>query len=240
MTPIPPRIFKLLLIFLGLGVTHHFGNDALRLLETDAPSQSIGTPQDGSLINGKRLPSSGLGFRTYSRFGSLIGRTAVNHRVRDAILEAYATTHQQRPETTYIYGETGWPQGGRFRPHHTHRNGLSVDFMVPVLRDGKPSLLPTAPWLKFGYNVSFDDQGQGQSNELAIDFGAMVDHLTALDQAAAAHGLAMEVIIFAPDLQDDLAAHGGSSLLSQLRFSRNPSWVRHDDHYHIDFRELAP
>jgi len=235
-----PKTLKFSLIILGLGIAQHFGNDALRLLESSAPSQSIGTPQDGHLIHGKRLPSSGPGFRTYSRFGSLIGRTAVNNKVRDAILEAYAITYRQRPQTTFVYGETGWPWGGRFRPHHTHRNGMSVDFMVPVLRNGKPSIIPTPPWLKFGYNVSFDEQGR--SNSLEIDFDAMVNHLMALEQAASAHGLAIDVVIFAPNLQDDLAKGDADSLLlfSKFRFSRKPSWVRHDDHYHVDFREIFP
>lgn len=43
-------------------------------------------------------------------------------------------------------------------------------------------------------------------------------------------------VILAPDLQDDLRrAQGGARLFQRLAFSRRPSWVRHDDHYHVDF-----
>jgi penicillin-insensitive murein DD-endopeptidase len=229
------RLVRLSVAALALWGVVHVGNDVLRRFESSAPSESMGATNAGRLIHGKRLPSSGPGFATYSRFGSFIGRTYVNSRVRDAMLEAYAALHAERPETTYLYGETGWPRGGRFRPHRTHRNGLSVDFMVPVLRDGRPALIPRGLFNTFGYGVSFDDSGQ--NGRFAIDFEAMAAHLDHLERTAAAHGLAIEVVIFAPELQDDLAAApGGAAVLQRLRFSRHPSWVRHDDHYHVDFR----
>lgn len=229
------RLSQTLFAALAVGLVIYAGNDAIRLFESDAPSESVGQTNDGRLAHGKRLPSSGPGFATYSRFGSFLGRTAVHHRVRDAMLDAYAALDAERPATTFLYGETGWPRGGRFRPHRTHQNGLSVDFMVPVLRDGEPDRLPTGLLHKFGYGVDFDDQGE--RGDLAIDFDALAAHLYHLDQAAEANGLAIEVVIFAPGLQDELAAaERGGVLTQQLRFSRNPSWVRHDDHYHVDFR----
>ena len=215
------------------------GNDALRLAESDAPSESVGETNDGRLVNGKRLPSSGPGFTTYSRFGSLVGRTATHHRVRAAMLDAYAALHAENPAWTFVYGETGWPSGGRFRPHRTHQNGLSVDFMTPVTRDGEPDVLPTGPLSAFGYGIDFDEHGRNA--EQSIDFEAMAAHLDHLDRAARANDLAVEVVILAPDLQDDLAATArGAGLVGRLRFSRNPSWVRHDDHYHVDFRLTGP
>ena len=230
---------RLLLAALALGLAAHAGNDAIRLFESDAPSRSIGRTNDGRVVNGKRLPSSGPGFATYSRLGSALGRTAVHHRVRDAMLGAYAALHAERPETTYLYGETGWPRGGRLRPHRTHQNGLSVDFMVPVLRGGAPDVLPTGPLNTFGYGIDFDDAGL--NGDLAIDFAALAAHLHHLDRAAEANGLAIEVVILAPGLQDELrATEQGASLARRLRFSQNPSWVRHDDHYHVDFRLVEP
>lgn len=227
------RVAKLLLAALLVWLVVHFGNDTLRLFESDAPSQSIGQTNDGRLVNGKRLPSSGPGFATYSRFGSLLGRTAIHHRVRDAMLDSYTAFHEAHPDVTLIYGETGWPSGGRFRPHRTHQSGVSVDFMVPVLRGGKPNELPTGLLDKFGYGVDFDDDGV--NGDLAIDFDAIADHLFYLDQAAEAHGLAIRRVIFAPSLQDELASAERGVITQRLRFSRNPSWVRHDDHYHVDF-----
>ena len=77
--------------------------------------------------------------------------------------------------TRYIIGEAGWPSGGEFWPHRTHQNGLSVDFMVPVEREGKPSSLPTWPWEKFGYGVEFDSKGCRA--DMCIDFKALARHL---------------------------------------------------------------
>ena len=215
-----------------------FGNDALRLLESDAPSRSVGTTGEGRLEHGKRLPSSGPGFRTYSRFGSLIGRTAVHGRVRDAMLDAYAAFHAEHPETTLLYGETGWPGGGRFRPHVTHQNGLSVDFMTPVRRGRERATLPTGLLHGFGYATDFDADGNGigRIDHLRIDFDALASHLYHLDRAARANGLRIRRVILAPDLQDDLTAtEMGRRYAGRLAFSRKPSWVRHDDHYHVDF-----
>jgi penicillin-insensitive murein endopeptidase len=223
---------------LVLALTLQFGNDALRLVESDAPSRSVGTTGDGRLENGKRLPSGGPGFRTYSRFGSLIGRTAVHEQVREAVLDAYAAFHAEHPETTLLYGETGWPGGGRFRPHVTHQNGLSVDFMTPVLRGDAPATLPTGLLHGFGYGTDFDADGNGigRVDELRIDFDAIASHLYHLDRAARANGLRIRRVILAPDLQDELSATArGRQYAGRLRFSRKPSWVRHDDHYHVDF-----
>ena len=88
-------------------------------------------------------------------------RTFVHERVRDVIADAYAALTQGRPGTRYIYGETGLPAGGGMRPHRTHQNGLSVDFMVPVL-DGRNRSVPLPASLtnKFGYGLDFDVPGR--------------------------------------------------------------------------------
>lgn len=49
------------------------------------------------------------------------------------VLETYSKMQRRFPDKTFVCEETGWCGGGRIRPHKTHRNGLSVDFMVPVL-----------------------------------------------------------------------------------------------------------
>ncbi|RFA36934.1 hypothetical protein CAL65_09710 [Alkalilimnicola ehrlichii] len=213
----------------------HAGNDLLILFESNAASESIGTTNNGRLVNGKRLPSSGPNFRTYSRLGSLIGRTAVHDRVRDTVLGAYRQLAEEHPELVFVYGETGWPWGGRFRPHRTHQNGLSVDFMVPVRKDARSVPLPTHPFNKWGYAISFDREGR--SGELQIDFEAIAAHLHALIAAGREHGVGIELVVFAPDLQQHLFdTESGAELRDKIRFNVNPSWVRHDDHYHVDFR----
>ena len=73
-----------------------------------------------------KLPAKGLNFSAYSRIGVLVGRTWVHSRVYHAVVAAYEMLARSCPEKFFVYGETGWKNGGRFRPHKTHRNGLSV------------------------------------------------------------------------------------------------------------------
>lgn len=212
-----------------------WGNDVAIALEDDAPSRSHGTPGNGRLENGKRLPSRGDNFRAYSSLGTLAGRNAVHHAVRDSVVDAYATLAATRPATRYVYAETGWPSGGRFRPHRTHRNGMAVDFHVPVLdAEGRSRWLPTTAWNQWGYGLEFD--AEGRLGGLRIDFDAMAAHLLVLDEAARGHGLRIEVVIFDPPLHAALfAAEGGARLRQRVRFSPRAAWVRHDEHYHVVF-----
>lgn len=211
------------------------GNGWLIALESKAPSISRGTPSDGSIENAKRLPSSGSNFRTYSRFGSLIGRTCVHEKVRATVLGAYARLAKDLPNRMFVYGETGWPSGGGFWPHRTHENGVSVDFMVPVnTLAGDPDVLPTNLFNKFGYSVEFDSTGKAAGS--AIDFEAMAAHLRAIWASAEQQGVGIKVVIFDTKLQRHLfASKGGQGLAALMKFSTQPAWVRHDEHYHIDF-----
>lgn len=124
------------------------------------------------------LPRSGPNFAAYSTLAAAIGRTHVHSVVADTVVSAYSALAAKHPAKTFVYGETGWPSGGRFRPHRTHQNGLSVDFFVPVRNgDGKSVPLPTAITNRFGYDIEFaNDAKYGQYE---IDFPAMAEHLYA-------------------------------------------------------------
>jgi penicillin-insensitive murein DD-endopeptidase len=206
-------------------------------LGIDGGPQSVchGTAANGSLESGRRLPHAGVNYRAYSTLGFLLGRTFVHESVRNAMRDAYAALSQSRPELRFIYAESGWPWGGRFYPHRTHANGTSADFHVPVRTlDGQPSELPTSPFNQFGYAVEFDDAGR--AGPLAIDFQAMGLHLIALDQAARKNHIRIRRVIFDPRLQPKLAAtEPGAQAMARLTFNRRPAWIRHDEHYHVDF-----
>ncbi len=212
------------------------GNDVACQFESDAPSRSLGSTKDGSLVNGKRLPTSGTNFHAYGLLPAALGRNSLHGRVRSVVLAAYAQAEEQQGDTTFVYGECSWPSGGRLRPHATHRNGLSIDFMVPVADDVGSAVLSTHVANKYGYAVEFDTAGQCAAQECQIDFDAMASHLQCLADAADAEGLQIWRVIFAPDLQPLLfATDKGRTLQKRLTFSKKPSWVRHDEHYHVDF-----
>lgn len=208
---------------------------AAPLLVVAAESQCYGTVAHGRIEGSVKLPLQGANFSAYSTLAATAGRTHVHTRVA-AILEAsYGALAATRPETHYVYGETGWPSGGRFRPHRTHQNGLSVDFFVPV-KDGKGRsvALPTKLLDRLGYDVEFDPQAR--YGEYTIDFDAMAEHLYQLDVAAKAAGSGLALVIFDTQYLPRLfATRRGPYLKEALPFLKGKPWVRHDEHYHVDF-----
>lgn len=211
------------------------GNDVIVQFESSKPSKSKGSAAVGDLDDGKRLPTTGPNFETYSRLGSALGRTCLHDRARQAVLESYSELHKLVPDRKWIYAETGWCWGGSFYPHKTHQNGMSIDFHVPVFENDEPALMPTWPWDGFGYLLDFNADGLIPARFLAIDFEAMGQHLLALDRAAAKNGLRIKRVIFAPELQKKLKeTKSGKRALKKFTFSKKPSWVRHDEHYHVD------
>jgi penicillin-insensitive murein endopeptidase len=214
-----------------------WGNEGLRALEGTTPSRSNGSPSNGSLEHGKRLPTSGRNFGCYSRLGTLLGRGSVHSSVRDAVVEAYALLERSAPGWQFTYGETGWPGGGRFRPHRSHQNGLSVDFMMPLrdINTNEPVRFPASPLNKFGYGLELDPHGA--FGTYRIDFEVLARHLVALDETSRRHGLVIAKVILAPEYLPLLwSTDTGRRLRSRLPFMEKPAWVRHDEHYHVDFQ----
>jgi len=200
-----------------------------------AESVCHGTTSDGRLENGVELPRSGPNFVTYSNVARIAGRTYVHSEVSEIIVAAYAELEKELPNKVYKYAETGFEEGGEFKPHKTHRNGLSVDFMTPVKsRQGASVLLPTYPWNKFGYSIEFDERGRFE--DLMIDYDALAAHIVALDRAAKSRDHKIWRVIFDPELQAGLFnTRYGDYIQSNIALSKKRSWVRHDEHYHVDF-----
>lgn len=208
-------------------------------LSADGDSVCHGTPGDGWLEGGERPAAFGRNFRPYCWLCVLALRTHGHAEVVATMEDAYAAMAEFRPELRLVYGEIGFPWGGWFYPHRSHQNGLAVDFMTPMTpsADNPGGEPPT--WLinRFGYGATLDADGVDAATGARADFDAILQHLGALEANARARGGRIARVIFAPDLQDDLlAAAGGNGSLSQLiPFSVSPAWVRHDDHYHVEF-----
>ncbi len=198
-------------------------------------SQCFGTVSKGRLDNGVQLPLSGPNFSSYSTLAATAGRTHVHSKVAQVIVAAYAALAVAEPAKTYVYGETGWPSGGRFRPHRTHQNGLSVDFFVPVLNAAGQSVpLPTELTRRLGYDIEFD--ANAKFGDYRIDFVALGEHLYQLQLAAKARGVGVSLVILEPPFLARLwATPRGPYLRANLPFMKGQAWVRHDEHYHVDF-----
>jgi penicillin-insensitive murein DD-endopeptidase len=200
-----------------------------------AESVCYGTPSNGSLEGGVALAESGPNFTPYSSLGVSLGRTYVHSRVAAVVSSAYKALETSAPGKVYVYGESGWKGGGRFKPHRTHQNGTAVDFMVPVVdRDGKSVPLPTGVTDKFGYSLEFNKEAKYR--DLSIDFEAVAEHLYALHQAAKAEGISISRAIFEkayiPRLYE---TKRGAYIRSSVTFMQGEPWIRHDEHYHVDF-----
>ncbi|SIO34314.1 penicillin-insensitive murein endopeptidase [Salinivibrio sp. ES.052] len=205
------------------------------LAGTAQQSTCHGTTSNGHLANGVQLPSDGANFIGYSLIARWAGRTYVHSAVRDIIVASYQSLEAEQPDKVYQYAETGFESGGQFKPHKTHRNGLSVDFMTPVVdAEGRSVHLPTHLLNKFGYSIEFD--GNGQYQDKHIDYTAMAAHIVALHREATRRGYDLWRVIFDPTLQPALYdTPYGQYLKQHIQFLTRRSWVRHDEHYHVDF-----
>jgi penicillin-insensitive murein endopeptidase len=107
--------------------------------------------------------------------------------------------------------------------------------MVPVLDDrGRSVPLPSTPLNKFGYGLEFDKHGRIPGYQ--IDFEAIARHLSALWIAAEKHNVSIERVIFdLPLLEQVLNTPEGQAVRSTVPFLTTPPWIRHDEHYHVDF-----
>jgi len=201
----------------------------------DKTSTCYGTPSKGSLEKGVALPEKGKNFKAYHPLGVTLGRNYVHSTVKSIVLDAYKKLAKEFPKKRFLYGETGWEEGGEFSPHKTHRNGTSVDFMVPVVNaKGESVLLPAGVFNKFGYSIEFDKKGRYE--ELTIDFKALAAHLYFLHKAAREHKVKIKRVIFDPRLQPLLfKTPYGKKIKSLLKLNSRQAWVRHDEHIHVDF-----
>ncbi len=201
---------------------------------TYASSTCFGSTSAGRLENACRMPSWGANYKSYSSVLWLAGRTYLHCDAQAVVVDAYASLAQNYPSYQFVYGETGNQYGGRFKPHKTHQNGLSVDFMVPVKNsEGESVPLPTHAFNRYGYDIEFTLAGEYK--DLELDYEAMAEHLLAIKKAAAARGVGIWRVLFDPKMQSALKQTKAWSQIADLNFSKKRSWVRHDDHYHIDF-----
>lgn len=217
---------RFLLVLLSLLINHRGLADSI----------CYGTTAKGRLENGVRLPSHGNNFVSYGTVPELAGRTFVHHKVRDVMVEAYQALERDQPDKVFKYAETGFKTGGRFSPHKTHQNGLSVDFMVPVVdRAGRSVHLPTHAFNRYGYDIEFD--AHARYDKYTIDYEALAAHLVALHQATDKHGVGIWRVIFDPALAPHLyRTKYGPYLKQHIFIPKTQSWVRHDEHYHVDFQ----
>jgi penicillin-insensitive murein DD-endopeptidase len=108
--------------------------------------------------------------------------------------------------------------------------------MVPVLNKKAESVhLPTHAFNRFGYDIEFDKAGNYA--EYTLDYAAMAAHIVQLHKSALNQGVDLWRVIFDPEMQAPLFKTKYAAYLRRhIQFSSKPAWVRHDEHYHVDFK----
>ena len=204
------------------------------------PSVSKGLVSKGTLLNGKLVPYSGLNFQYFDDQSYLMGRGFVHSSVKKILIDSYTELRSVSPNHRFYIMETSHKNGGELKPHETHQNGLSVDFMMPLLKDGKEYIgLDTIG--STHYFLNFDDKGKySQDSTIQINFNIVAEHILELDQKARENGMRIEKVIIKVELKDELytCKYGEALKASGIYIvkSLTPSINQlHDEHYHIDF-----
>ena len=203
---------------------------------------------NGQLEGTRSLPPRGKGYRTYSYFGSALGRQYAHHKVIQTLETTFANLHESTGQTFDI-AEIGAKHGGKFLPHFTHREGMSVDIMTPMKKGDKAARLKTGPFSLWGYCWHIDPKSHKQNglkwdapstskyphlcptipieSQQEVDFEVLREMLTELKRTAKSEGGSIAFVIVAPAFVPHLQGLG-------VRLSTRASLV-HDDHIHVEF-----
>lgn len=219
--------------------------DSLYAMYQNNPMTSVshGTVSKGSLENGTPFPFSGKNFHYFDTSSYLQKRGFVHSRVKALVLAAYDTLFAKFPAYRFGIMECSNEHGGPIWPHKTHQNGLSVDFMSPLLSDKRQSETYDYTGTQH-YFMEFDENGQYTTDPThQIDFEMIAQHLLIMHELAANYGLKISKVIFKLNLKDELfATKTGKIIQNKLYFAQNLSNLinnLHDDHYHVDFEPVG-
>jgi penicillin-insensitive murein endopeptidase len=204
-------------------------------------STSTGSPGNGSLKNAYQIDYKSSNYKYFSPMSYyLFGNGYVNSKLYRTIIGSYKECEVTCPGIDFRLMECSDRKGGKVLLHRTHRNGMSVDFMVPKKKNNKQKKFYDRIGL-LHYLLNFNSSGQLKLNKkVIIDFETIGKHIIALDNAARENGLIVSKVILKIDLKDDFyktksgqeVKRRGIYLARKLQKKVD---MMHDDHYHVDF-----
>lgn len=206
-------------------------------------SKSNGSVSNGSLENASLMPFTGKNYCYFDTASYLGGRAFAHRKLIASLHDTYNELDQIHPGRQFVIMECSNKHGGKIHPHRTHQNGLSTDFMMPLLKNNQPyygldSLGATH------YLLDFDSDGKYlKDSTIHIDFELLASYMLVLQEKAMRNGLTISKIILKLDLKDNLLATQSGKILSNrgVYFARNLDPLinsLHDDHFHVDFELL--
>ena len=188
------------------------------------------------------MPYSGNNFRYFSFISYFVmGNAFVHSKLHNTLIEAFSKCEASCPGHQFRVMECANRKGGKMLIHRTHQTGLSVDLMTPMMKDGH-QYKGTDRLGIWHYLLNYDEQGYW-TKKVRVDFETMAKLILAIDDAAKQNGLKLSKVILKIDLKDDFyATPSGKAVEARgIYFARVlPKAVDnlHDDHIHLDFKEL--
>ncbi|MDC0257509.1 penicillin-insensitive murein endopeptidase [Crocinitomicaceae bacterium] len=215
---------------------HSHVNDSLQ-------STSLGSVSNGKLKNATLIPFKGENFEYFDASSYMGGRAFTNNKVAEITINTYQALLDQGIDRRFKVMEFSNKEGGKMFQHRTHQNGLSVDYMMPLQKEGVPYYELDEKGASH-YLMDFNTEGlYTEDTTVSIDFNMAARHILELDKQAKKNGMCIQKVIFNTDLKDELYAteYGTKLKTSGIYITKNLSKVindLHDDHYHVDFVNL--
>ena len=204
-------------------------------------SISYGSPGNGKLEHARILPPKGKNFFYFDSASYLNDRAFTHVDVRDIILNTYQSLATIYPDRTFGLMEASNKTGGKLDPHRTHQNGMSIDFMFPKLKNGKPYQdLDTLGFMH--YLLDFDENGHYKKDKsVRIDFETTAHHIYLLHLEAEKLNYELEKVLIYTEYKDELfnTVYGKKLKRLGIYFAQylSPKINKlHDDHFHVDFK----
>lgn len=200
-------------------------------------SQSLGLPNDGSLVNAARLPLEGPGYRFNPRRDP--SATYATQETIQALQHASAQVQQQFPERLLTINDLSLKEGGPIPHHGSHQNGRDVDVLF-YLRDAahkarSPVGAPIDPRLR-GWDFG-DLADPNDDAKVLLDVPLTWAWINAL--LTNPHAKVQRIFI-AEHIRSALLAHAKKQKATKAVLTQfaavtcQPSYP-HDDHAHIRF-----
>lgn len=213
-----------------------------QLLHPNDSNKSIarGTVGKGGMKNGKLVPCVGPNFAYFDATSYLAGRGFLHNKVLAIVLSAYETMYSSYPGRKFYIMECAYQNGGKLPPHRTHQNGLSVDFMMPKLKNNLPFYgLDTIGRAHYLLNFTTDGLYK-KDTTIRIDFDLMAEHILTLQKASIQEACKIEKIIVHTGYLNQLflGKHGKALKHTGIYFAQHLDDLLnnlHDEHYHVDF-----
>lgn len=203
-------------------------------------SKATGTVSRGTLENASIIPFEGPNFKYFDQNSYIGGRAFTHSKVVEITVATYDALSQKGVDRMFRVMEFSRKEGGKIIPHRTHQNGLSVDYMMPLVKNG----LPCYDFDDQGashYLLDFDKNGASKDDpSITIDFNTAAQHILELEMQARKRGMRIDKVIFNTYLLNELFATpmGQKLRRSGIYFAQSLRPIineLHDDHYHVDY-----